>query len=58
MCQKWTVRKKIKVDGKYEIYLEIMYAGDKEVDDAGKMVAALKNVDGKRVWSFYSMNII
>ena len=20
MCQKWTVRKKIKVDGKYEIY--------------------------------------
>ena len=43
---------------KYEIYLEIMYAGDKEVDDAGKMVAALKNVDGKRVWSFYSMNII
>lgn len=45
-------------DGKYEIYLEIMYAGDKEVDDAGKMVAALKNVDGKRVWSFYSMNII
>lgn len=45
-------------DGKYELDLEIKYYDNNKVADAGKIIAALKNIDGKRVWSFYSMNII
>ena len=47
-------------DGKYEIYIDktaVEWVGSKNnnKEKASTVIAGLKNIDGKRVWSYYKI---